>query len=176
MSPLDRTALPQPGTVTALLADRAATESAVAELLRAGIPRDQVDVVVTPALASREFRDVRSRPRNRALVSAAIGGFVGLLLGSLLGLVLVWLPGVHDAGVLVFAQLLGPNVATLTGAVIGAVIGAFRRPEPSPRHARLEEDPGRILVTVTARSREEAALLAELLEQAGADARIEDIG
>lgn len=161
-------------TVTALLPDRAAAESVVAALLRTGLPRDRVEVAVTPAVASREFGDVRPRARHRSLVSAAVGGFIGLLLGSLAALVIVWLPGFHDAGVLAFAQLLGPNLTTLTGAVVGAGFGYFRRREPPPAHARLEEAPDRILVTVSARSREEAERLAGLLERAGGDGRIEN--
>ncbi len=166
----------RPLAVTALFPDRSATEAVVADLLRTGLPRDQIEVVVTPAVASREFADVRPRPRNRALVGAAAGGFLGLLFGSLLGLALVWLPGMHDVGVLAVAQLLGPNVATVVGAVIGAAIGFFRRPGESPRHDRLDEAPDQVLVTVSARSREEAEFLAGVLEEHGGAPRIDDVG
>lgn len=163
-------------TVTALFPDRDATEAAVASVLRSGMPRDRVDVAVTPAVAEREFGGVRPAAQNRALVAAAVGGLIGLLGGSVVALVLVWLPGFHDAGVLAFAQLLGPNLATLGGAVIGAAIGYFLHRPPAPHHARLDEAPGAVLVTVEARSGEEAELMVRLLSDAGGDARIEPAG
>lgn len=159
--------------VTAVFPDRGATESAVSAALRAGLPRDRVEVVVTPAVAGREFGDVRPRPRHRAVVSAAVGGLIGLVLGILVGLVLVLLPGYHDPGGLAFAQLLGPNLTTLGGALVGAVIGFFRRGPPPPHHDRVDEAPDGVLVSVSARSEEEVELLARLLGEAGGDPRVE---
>jgi hypothetical protein len=79
-----------------------------------------------------------------------------------------------DTGILPIIQLIGPNFATVSGAIIGGLIGLFTPRKPNPRHARAAEAPDTIAVVVTLRSREEAEHIAQILSASGGDApRIE---
>jgi len=165
---------PQPHSVSASFRSPEAVQAALEHLVRAGIPRDLVDVVVSPA-AAEKFYPGRARERGRdSLRLAGVGGLVGLGIGSLVSLILLMLPGFADQGLTPYVQLIGPNFATVTGAMIGAIIGLFRRRRPDPRHSRAAAEPDAIIMVVTMRSREDAERTAKILARAGgAEPRIE---
>ena len=75
--------------------------------------------------------------------------------------------GMTKPGIGALVQLLGPNLTTVTGAVVGGAIGAFVRRAPAPRHRRAGETPDAILVLVRARSTAEARAVAPMLASAG---------
>jgi hypothetical protein len=167
----------EPHTLTALFDDRAAVDRAVDALHAAGTPRDLVEVVVSREAARRYYADSRRAPRELGRETfryAGIGGLVGFLVGVGVGLVAVALPGVEAPGGMAPVQILGPNMATIGGAAIGALIGFFRRQRPSARFARAAEATGAIVLAVATRSEEEARLLGELVEkQGGREIRVE---
>lgn len=165
---------PTPHSVSASFQHPEAVQAALERLVRAGIPRDMIDVVVSPA-AAEKFYPGRARERGRdALRLAGAGGLVGLGIGSLISLALIMMPGFYDEGLVPYVQLIGPNFATVAGAMIGAVIGLFRRRRPDPRHARAAEEPDAIIMIVALRSREDAERTAAILARAGgADPRIQ---
>ena len=87
---------------------------------------------------------------------------------------MVALPGFHDPGTMAFVQLLGPNLATVSGAIIGAAVGFFVHRTTEYRHSRAAESPESIVMAVTARSVDEAGVLEKLMTQYGGKApRIE---
>ncbi len=141
----------------------------LADLNAAGLPRDRVEVAVTPAAAD-QFYGGRSQGRwssREAFRYAGIGGITGLVIGAAVSLLLVALPGFQEPGVMAWVQLLGPNFATISGAVIGAGIGWFQKRPPAPWHVRLREQENGVLVAAITRSKDEAPLLAEILQASG---------
>lgn len=169
--------LREPLTLTALFDDRDAVDRALDALYSAGIPRDLVEVVVSREAAGRFYATGARTPRapgRETFRYAGIGGLVGFVVGVLVGLVAVAWPGVEGAGGMAPVQILGPNMATIGGAAIGALVGFFRRQRPDPRHARAAEASGAIVLAVATRSEREATLLGQLLAaQGGRDLRVE---
>lgn len=164
-------------TVTALFDDAAAVERAVDALYAAGTPRDLVEVVVSREAAARFYAASPRAPRRlgrEVFRYAGIGGLIGFLGGVAIGLVTVALPGIEGPGGMAPVQVFGPNVATVVGAAIGAIIGYFRRQRPNPRFARAAEQSGSILLAVATRNEEEASVLGEIVgANGGRDIRTE---
>ena len=171
--------MPEPLTVTTLFDDSASVERALDALYAAGTPRDLVEVVVSRDAAQRFYADARGKltarpPGRETWRYAGIGGLAGFVGGVIMSLIMVAWPGIEAPGGLALVQLAGPNVATMAGAAIGALIGATRHRRPNPRHARAAEAANAIVLSVAAREDAEAALLAQLLaNQGGRDVRIE---
>lgn len=169
--------LREPVTVTALFDDPAAVERAVDSLYAAGTPRDLVEVVVSSDAAKRFYASgpqAPRRPGREVFRYAGIGGLIGFIAGVAIGLVTVALPGIEGPGGMAPVQVFGPNVATVVGAAIGAVIGYFRRQRPNPRHARAAEQSGSIVLAVSTRSHEEAKVLGEIIAaDGGRDVRVQ---
>jgi hypothetical protein len=167
----------EPVTLTALFDGREAVDRAVDALYAAGIPRDLVEVVVSREAAARFYADAPRAPRRPGRETfryAGIGGLIGFVTGVAIGLITVALPGVEAPGGMAPVQVFGPNMATVTGAAVGALIGYFRRQRPNPRHARAAEQTGAIVLAVAARSTEEARLLGEIVTtQGGRDVRVD---
>jgi hypothetical protein len=170
--------LREPLTVTALFDGADAVDRALDTLYTAGTPRDLVEVVVSRDAAQRFYTTAAGRlPRRRGreiFRYAGIGALLGFVGGVAISLVMVAWPGIDAPGGLALVQLVGPNVGTVAGGAIGAMIGSLRRQRPDPRHARAAEASGAILMAVNARGDEEAALLGRLLAaRGGRDVRVE---
>lgn len=161
-------ALREPIDVTALFDDPASVERALDALYTAGTPRDLIEVVVSREAAARYYasapRHATPRALGRETWSYAGGGaLIGFTAGVLISLVMVAWPGIDAPGGLALVQLAGPNIGTVAGAAIGAMIGALRRQKPKARHARAAEAANAVVVAVAARSEREAELLGQLL-------------
>lgn len=156
-----------PHVVTASFLDPDRTQEALEALVRVGVPRDLIDVVVSPEAARKYYRDAARDPGNDAFRYAGAGGLIGLVVGSIISLVLIMLPGFFDKGVIPWVQLIGPNFVTVSGALIGGVIGFFKTRPPNPYHARAAAEPDAIIMVVALRSREEAERVARILSRAG---------
>ena len=169
----------EPLAVTALFDDAAAVEEALDALYTAGTPRDLVEVVVSRDAARRFYADANGRLTARPLGRetwrfAGIGGLLGFVVGVLISLIMVAWPGIDAPGGLALVQIAGPNVSTIAGAAIGAIIGSTRLRRANPRHSRAAEAANAILLTVAARGDNEAELLAQLLgARGGRDVRVE---
>jgi hypothetical protein len=156
-----------PHVVTASFRDPDQIQDALERLIRVGVPRDLVDVVVSPGAARRYYPEGAHDPGNDAFRYAGGGGLIGLLVGSIISLVLIMLPGFFDKGIIPYVQLIGPNFVTVSGALIGGLIGFFKRRPPNPHHARAAAEPDSIIMVVSLRSREEAERIALILARAG---------
>ena len=172
----------EPMDVTALFDDPAAVERALDALYTAGTPRDLIEVVVSREAAQRHYAGASRHRAPRALGHetwsyAGGGALIGFAAGVAISLVMVAWPGIEAPGGLALVQLAGPNLGTVAGASLGAVIGAFRRQHPKPRHARAAESANAIVVAVAARSDREAELLSRLLVgHGGRQVRLENAG
>lgn len=165
----------EPLTVTALFDSAAGVDAALDALYNAGMPRDLIDVVVSPEAAAHFRGGFVRGPGRETFRFAGIGGLTGLLLGAAISLVMVAWPGLDAPGGQAIAQLLGPNVGLVAGAALGACAGFFLHRSPDRRHARAAEAAGAIVVAVATRSQAEGVLIARLLtERGGRDARLED--
>ncbi len=153
--------------VSSLFDSATTVDEALARLYEAGVPRDLIEVVVGPEAARRHYGGKAAVRKHEAFRFAGIGGVVGVVAGAALGIGVVALPGFTAPGVTAIVQLLGPNVATIGGALIGAAIGAFIPRTPAWTHRRAAEAPGSIVVVVIARSRPEIAPLVAVLDAAG---------
>lgn len=163
--------LREPLTLTALFDDRRAVDRALDALYAAGTPRDLVEVVVSGEAAKRHYADTARRPRQPGRETfryAGIGGLLGFCIGVVIGVISVAMPGIHAPGDMALVQMLGPNMATIGGATVGAMYGFFRRQQPDPRHARAAEETGAIVLAVSTRGDEEAAMLSRLIAAQGA--------
>ena len=158
----------EPVDVTALFDDPAAVERALDGLYTAGTPRDLIEVVVSREAAARFYASAPRHGAPRALGRetwsyAGGGALIGFAAGVGISLIMVAWPGIDAPGGLALVQLAGPNIGTVAGATIGALIGALRRQHPQRRHARAAEAANAIVVAVAARSEREAELLGQLL-------------
>lgn len=156
--------------VSALFADVAGVDRALAELNRLGVPRDVMEVVVSPRAAERFYPGAARRPRGEALRYAGAGALIGLVVGAVISLVLVALPGFLPANETAVVQLLGPNFGTVAGAVVGALLGLGARRRGEPRFRRAAEAPDAIVLVVALRTEEEARELMRVLERVGGQA------
>jgi hypothetical protein len=157
----------EPLVVTALYDSAESVDDALRRLHDAGVPRDLVEVVVSREAAERFYGRLARPPGREVFRYAAIGGIAGLILSAALSLTILALPGEAPPGGTAIVQLIGPNVGTVGGAAIGALIGAFRRRRPNRRHARAAEAASAILVAVRTRAEEEVAVLEQLLAASG---------
>jgi hypothetical protein len=170
-----------PIAVTALFDSADAVDRALDALYTAGTPRDLIEVVVSRDAAQRFYADQQGQKRRgpRALGRetwryAGAGSLLGFIGGVLLSLVMVAWPGIDAPGGLALVQLAGPNLGTVAGAAIGALVGATRRRRPDRRHARAAEAANAIVLAVNARNAREAEVLAQLLGgQGGREVRVD---
>lgn len=172
----------EPLTVTALFDDPATVERALDALYTAGMPRDLIEVVVSSDAAARFYSRLPNRqaprpPGRETWRFAGIGALAGFVGGVVISLVMVAWPGIDAPGGNALVQVAGPNIGTIAGATVGAMIGSLRRQRPDARHARAAEASHAIVFAVAARSDEEAALIGQLLTtQGGREVRRERRG
>lgn len=153
---------------SAFFAEPEQVDRAVSELVDTGVPRDLIEVVVSPAANRAHFEGRAHRLGSQTMRFAGAGALIGLLVGVVLSLeIILAFPGAEPpARGLSIAQLLGPNVAMLAGLVIGAIIGALvRRPPAGPLARASERD--EILVVARAQPPERVPAIVAALEQAG---------
>ena len=142
-------------------------EEAIYRIGLLGVPRDLIEVVVSPTVASR-YGGRAHRLGNRMMAYAGAGALIGLLLGIALSLVVVLLPGTVEPGWLAFVQLLGPNAATLLGALLGGLLGALVPQRPVEIY-HLAHEREEILLVVHRATPSQAERLVELLQELGSD-------
>ncbi len=117
-------------TVTATFYDRAATERAVDDLTAAGIPRDDISVVMSNATRDRYFGGESNVHGANIAKGAAGGGVLGGSLGAIAGGFLLSGAAIAATGGAAVPFLIaGPIAGALAGggagAAVGSVIGAL---------------------------------------------------
>lgn len=162
--------------VSAVFEDRQAVDRALPQLTGAGVPRDLIEVVVSPEAARRFYAGVRPASVRQTVRYAGIGGLVGLIMSVLLSLVMISLPEFVAPGVTAVVQLLGPNMGAVGGAALGALAGYFRQRPAKRRHARAGEAPHAVIVVVRARDAAHVDAVQQLLKTAGGREPRVDVG
>jgi MFS family permease len=153
-------------SVSAFYESAAEVARVLERLTLAGIPRDLVEVVVSPEAAAEFYPRRARRLGNQSFRYAGIGALVGFLGGAGISLFIVMMPGFAPAGWAAIAQLLGPNVGTLLGGVIGALAGLFAKRRARDMYHRALERKA-ILVLVHDRRTEDLPATQDILAQAG---------
>jgi hypothetical protein len=153
--------------VSVTFTDPAAVERAVGALIDAAVPRDLIDIVVSPTAAQHFYQGIRTAGTRQTLRYAAIFGLVQLGVSSVVSLAAISLDDFVAPGATAVVQLLGPNMATMLGAGAGAIFGYFHHRSPRRYHARAAEEPDAIVVVVRASTVGQATALGELLEGIG---------
>lgn len=159
--------LPSLVPVSALFDDRASVERALLRLTGAGVPRDLIEVVVSPQAARRLYGGVRAADVRETVRYAGIGGLVGLIVSIFVSLAIISLPELVAPGATAVVQLLGPNMGAVGGAAFGALLGCFRRRPTRRRHARAAESPDVVVVVVRVRDTGQVDAVRGLLAGAG---------
>ena len=153
--------------VSAFFSSTEAVDNAVRQITEAGLPRDLVEVVVAEPAAARFYPGSSRPPGHETVRYAGAGALVGLVLGVIGSLILVSLPTFFGPGPAALVQLLGPNVATVMGALVGALIGRFVPRANADSHSRAGERPDEILVVARPPDARQVKQVSELLSMAG---------
>lgn len=159
--------------VTGMFRDSGAASAAVDALMRRGIPREDISLLLTDRDV-RAARELRGGDRGtRAAEGAGIGGTVGGALGAAaaaiaaLGTVVAF-PGV---GVVVAgpiaAALLGAGAGGALGALTGALAGAGIPRDRAEFYEKALREHG-VVVGATARTEQETEEIERLFEELGA--------
>jgi hypothetical protein len=173
----ERAGVPNMETVAGVFRDSESARRAAGDLTRAGLPRDQVNLLL-PGAAEEEIHSVATSETEQPGVGGAIGGVVGGALGLAGGFELgvaatALIPGVGPVlaiGVAA-AALLGAGGATV-GALLGEAADEKSTEGVPSDEIFFYEDAlrqGRSLVLVLAKSSAEATRARRLLAAAGAE-------
>ncbi len=165
---------PRAQDVSAEFNTRESVDRAVLGISGSGLPRDLIEVVVSEGAAQRFYAGVARRPGRETMRYAGRGGLIGLVVGIAIALAMVALGAVRVSGMAAMIQLMGPNLTTIMGAVIGGLVGAFVQRPSAAWHARAAST-NAIVIVVLARDAAEADAAAHLLmTYGGLDMRITD--
>lgn len=153
--------------VSALFGDTDDVDRALAALSLAGLPRDRIEVAVSPEAARRFYAGQARGTGRETLRYAGVGGIVGLIVGSAAALGLLATGASTGPVSAALVQLLGPNVTTIGGALAGGAVGAFVHRAQPFRLARAAGVADAVVVVVTTKPGEEAQEVAESLVRSG---------
>lgn len=140
--------------VTGLFDTQTATESAIAQLKQNGYTPSEISILMKDAQDARDLAATTETHAQAEAKTAVLGGSIGALLGGLLAVGTVAIPGVGliAAGALAALFVGGGG---LTGSLIGWMVGAGIPEDIAPYYERgLHE--GGIVVTVAAHPGDEA--------------------
>ncbi len=162
--------------ISGVFKTRSRAESAVKEVLKAGIPTDRV-TLLTPGTVEQVNKEIVTVPTDATeqpgmgkAMGALAGGGVGFVGGSLL---MALVPGL---GPITAVGLLGAAILGAAGATIGATVG--NELETSTTEGLPEDEifvyedamrQGRSVVVLMAEDKQQASLLRELLKMQGAE-------
>lgn len=156
-------------TVTAVFDTREEAEAALANLDRLGIHKDQVTMLVSEDTRHRHFGFVEStKAEEGATAGAAVGGLIGALYMGLASAGTLVVPGLNlvASGVLVSA-LAGLGTGTVTGGLIGALIG-MGIPEHEAKLFEAQVRSGSILLAVETFDDDMVGSIKDVLKDANA--------
>ena len=157
-------------TVLGVFDNPSTAEQALTGLKEAGFAPDQVSVVAKDTGESREMVDNTGMGDQGAAAGtgAVVGGLLGGALGWLVGIGALAIPGIGPivaAGALA-TTLGGAAVGAAAGGLIGALAG-MGVPEEDARGYEEHVKGGRILLTVQARSADQAQEARDLFDRLG---------
>ena len=153
-------------TIAAVFSSRLEADRAVEDLVRAGIGRGAISLLVAESSRGQHFKVVEG---DKAAQGAIGGGVVGGTVGLLAGIGLLAIPGLGPfiaAGPIVAALAgagAGGAVGTLTGALVGMGIPEYE----AKRYESIVHENGKALLAVHADNREWADKAKHIMKAAG---------
>jgi len=156
-------------TACAVFPDRPAAEKAIDELIRDGVDRSNISVVMRSAGETKEVAEATGTHAGQgAGTGAGIGVVAGGAAGILAGLGLLAIPGIGPL------LAVGPIIAGITGAVgggvLGGIVGVLIGAGIPEREARAYEERVRAGgVLVTARCSGDCDKVMSTMQNMGAD-------
>lgn len=157
--------------VTAIFKTRSSSMLAVEDLMRHGIPQEDISVQMTDTNTGREFfTDLSSKAPEGGITGTIIGLIVGGVIGALLSRGYIPDGGIGMVNIgLLYGVLSGAAVGAIIGLIIGLLSGASVPEYESNFYALDARRGGGILVGVYVHERREGEIR-HLLEAAGGTA------
>ncbi len=154
--------------VTGIYKTRSSSMLAVEDLLRHGIPQEDISVQMTDTANGREFfTDLASKAPEYGVTGTVIGAVGGGLLAALCALGYIPDPGLAlPAHGVVFSTLAGVGVGAILGLLVGSFAGAGIPEYETNFYATDKRKDGGILVGVYCHEKREGEVR-RLLEAAG---------
>src|SRR6185369_3942353 len=149
--------------------DRA--ETAVTELLAAGIPQGQISLIMSDATRNRMFvvgRDEAGEAAKGAVEGAAVGGSFGAIIAGLTAVAAFAVPGV---AILVAGPLVAAAAGGAAGATVGGLVGALASagmPEEEAKKYEMEIRNGKALLVIHPENDRQAMVARTVLIDTGA--------
>lgn len=156
-------------TVSGFFGSEQAVHDALWDCLRLGVPRDLIDVALSPAAARRFYPRGSRGGRDRWFSTAGRGALLGLVLSALLSLGVVLIPGYNAPEWMSVVQLLGPDIAILLGGALGAVYGWLKPVRVKPQLLRARERDDAILLLVHLQPRDESRAVEHAFSRRGGE-------
>ncbi len=157
-------------TLVGLFDDRDAAQTAVSDLISAGISRDKISVVANDGSGGTATHNV-DESGNLAAAGASSGASSGAVVGGVAGLLIgLGFTVLPIAGILLAGPIAGLIAGAASGAVTGGVVGGLLGLGIPKEHAELYAEGirrGGTLVTVTADSSDESRIR-DILDRDGA--------
>lgn len=135
-------------TVSAFFNRESAISAAINDCLHRGIPRDLIDVAVSPQAAQTFYAGQAGPNRDSWFSWAGRGALAGLLLSSALALGILLFSGYQASRPMAIIQLLGPDLGVIIGAALGALYGWLKPGDQKPQlqRALIRQDAALLLV------------------------------
>ena len=157
--------------ITGLFRKRIAAEAAVEVVLKRGIRREDIGVLLSDATANKELA---IEPSTRAAAGAGIGSAIGAAVGALLAASAttldsgLTLPNINLAvAAPIVAALAGAGAGGILGNLLGALIGAGMTDFKAKVYSTSAQ--GGVLLGIETDNKNEAAQLERLLKDVGAE-------
>ena len=157
-------------TISAFFSKEEAVQDVMWECLHRGVPRDLIDVAVSPGAAPHFFGGRTLSHRDSWFSWAGRGALAGLLLTALVSLGIVLLPGFNATGFMAIVQFLGPDIGVIAGGALGAMYGYLKPGDVTPQLLRARERADAALMLVHLQPEEEAQAIRGIFELHGGEA------
>jgi hypothetical protein len=159
----DEASTPDSFTISGFFRSEQAIEQAMRDCLKRGMPRDLIDVAVSPEAAQRFYGGRASVNRDSWFSWTGRGALTGLIISALLSLAIVLLPGYDTSPVMAYVQLLGPDIGILLGAAAGAIYGWLKPGDMKPQMLRALHRDDAALLLVHLQPEDEARQIRDIL-------------
>ena len=156
-------------TVSGFFNTEQSIEQAMQDCLRRGVPRDLIDVAVSPGAAGKFYGGRASTNRDSWFSWTGRGALIGLIISALLSLGIILLPGYDTSPIMAYVQLLGPDIGILLGAAIGAIYGLLKPGDIKPQMLRALQRDDAALLLVHLQPEKEAAEIGAIFTRHAAE-------
>jgi hypothetical protein len=156
-------------TVSGFFRDENTIKSVMTECMHRGVPRDLLDVAVSPAASRHFFGGRASVAKDVWFKWMGLGAFTGLLLSSALTLGIIMIPGFNHSDLLAFVQLMGPDIGVILGAALGGLYGYIKPGRVKMEMRRASQRSDAALLLIHLQPHDEAEILSEILRSYGAE-------